>query len=195
MSDHIVKTIEDLSGQLRQQEDKVTQLKRTINDLCGLAGLPKRHPEADDATSVSLGAIRSDSFYGRPLATVIREYLQMRKAGAMGAASVNEIYDALTRGGYAFDTKDPDNAKRGLRASLSKNPAFHKVPTGDYGLTEWYPAAKEKPKEDDEAEAKEDGGGASVTPKTSPESPAQPTSQESGTTSTKPQVKIQREKL
>ena len=85
-------------------------------------------------------------------ASAVREILEMRKAGGLGAASVNEIYDMLVTGGFHFDAKDDENAKRSLRISLTKNSAlFHRVPNGQYGLLSWYPAVKTpKDKEPDE---------------------------------------------
>ena len=68
----------------------------------------------------------------------------------LDAATVAEIQSALNEGGYSFDTKDDENAKNGLRQSLRKNPVFHRIPSGEWGLLEWYPNAKiEKEKDDD----------------------------------------------
>ena len=62
----------------------------------------------------------------------------------MGPASVSEIYEAMLAGGYEFEAKDADNAKRGLRISLTKSSAtFTKLPQGKYGLREWYPTVKD----------------------------------------------------
>lgn len=106
---------------------------------------------------VAINAIRNDQFYGQPLATAIREFLQMRKAAGGGAASVKEIYDALVRGGFKFEARDDVNAQRGLRQSLTKNSiTFHKLPNGNYGLLEWYPNAKPaRPDRDEEDEAED----------------------------------------
>ena len=45
-------------------------------------------------------------------------------------------------GGYEFP-KRADNAKRSLKISMRKNRIFHRLPTGAYGLKEWYPSATE----------------------------------------------------
>jgi hypothetical protein len=143
MSEHIIKTIEDLATQIAEREAEVVRLKKTVNDLCRLANAEPKYGGNELETSGSSTALRSDQFYGRPLATVIREYLQIRRARGQGPASPNAIYDALVSGGYVFETKVEENAKRGLRESLTKNPIFHRLPNnGDYGLLEWYPNAK-----------------------------------------------------
>jgi hypothetical protein len=98
--------------------------------------------------------MRRDQFYGVPLATAIREYLQMRRASNLGPATVNDIHAALVSGGFVFETRNEANAKRALYISLGKNTLmFHKLPSGTdatavFGLKEWYPRTKEavKPK-------------------------------------------------
>jgi hypothetical protein len=143
MSEHIQKTIADLEEKLKQQLAEVSRSKRTINDLCEMAGLPARYADTEMKDATTVAAMRSDQFYGRPLATAVREYLEMRKASNLGPATVNAIYDALVEGGFKFETTIPENAKRNLRISLAKNTAvFHRLPNGDWGLLDWYPAAK-----------------------------------------------------
>jgi hypothetical protein len=57
---------------------------------------------------------------------------------------VDEIHQALLAGGYKFEAATEEIAKRGLRISLTKNShSFHKLPSGLYGLREWYPAIKD----------------------------------------------------
>ena len=138
----IVRSIDDLEGQ-------VTQKKRLANELCREYGRTPRYPDAEAPKSQSIALSGRDVFYGRPMATVVREFLEIRgpsNQGGLGAATVNEIYDAIVGGGFKFDTKDEANAKRSLRIALAKNTAtFHKVGGAGadaYGLTEWYPNAK-----------------------------------------------------
>jgi hypothetical protein len=133
----LVKAVEELEAQ-------ITQKKRLVNELCREFHQPVRYPDADAPKVSSSGHFGRDVFYGRPLATVMREVLEARgpsNRGGLGAATVTEIYDALAAGGFKFETKDEANAKRGLRIALAKNTAnFHRV--GDaYGLAEWYPVA------------------------------------------------------
>lgn len=161
VSEHVLRTVGDLEKTLKSKVDEVRQIKRMINDLCRMASLPLRYAVEEESDGMGqLGSIKPDSFYGRPLATVIREYLQMRRGSGQSAATVNEIHEALKLGGYEFETKDEDNAKRGLRASLSKNPIFHQLPNGQYGLSEWYPKAKKKQQE----EAQNEGSSKSEKP-------------------------------
>ena len=170
MTDHISKTIADLELRLATQQEEVSRLKRTINDLCSLDGRPPRYPDVEEKSNPTISSLRSDQFYGRPLATVVREFLEMRKTANLGPASVNEIYDTLIAGGFKFETSNELNAKRGLRVSLSKNSVtFHKLPNGEWGLLDWYPTAKlraqrsagEEPEgaeEEAEEEPETDGG-------------------------------------
>ena len=147
-------------AKLRELEVQVVETKKTINGMCKLAERPLLFPDADASSASLLNGFRSDQFYGQPLSTVARQILDARKASGLGAASVNEIYEAMVAGGYKFETSNVDNAKRVLRISLAKNSAtFHKLPNGEYGLRTWYPAIKDskaKAPPGDESEPEED---------------------------------------
>lgn len=141
MEEQLKQAIEVMERRLAEQVAKVASTKKLINELCAEAGEAPRY--TDVGTDAGSRRIRSDQFYGQPLSSAVREILEMRKAGGLGAASVNEIYDMLRTGGFHFDAKGDENAKRSLRISLTKNSAiFHRVPNGQYGLLSWYPAAK-----------------------------------------------------
>ncbi len=152
MSDEFASTIGTLKSHLQKQEEEVRATKRLINQLCLRGGNQALYPDADNESSTSIGSLRRDQFYGHPLSTAIRKYLEMRRT--LGPATVNDIYDALCAGGFTFEAKNDTNAKRSLYISLAKNSVtFHKLPgsTGDgavFGLLEWYPNAKS---EDDES--------------------------------------------
>ncbi len=144
---HIDQTIADLQRLLREQEEQVRGTKRTINSLLQMAGREPAYAESEiSGTERSIYNIPADKWYGQPLATAIREYLTMRRSAGQGPATVTEIHEALAQGGFAFDAKNDDYAKRGLRSSLTKNPVtFHRLPDGKrFGLTEWYPKARDK---------------------------------------------------
>ena len=156
--DDFAPAIDRLLADIRKREDEIAERKRMVNALCEMA---ERSPMFHDveAERISISAIKGDQFFGKPLQAAIRGYLLMRgdsSKGGMGAATVNEIYDALVSGGYEFDAKDALNAKRGLRISLTKNSAtFSRLRNGRYGLLVWYPTAKgqraEARKDDSEA--------------------------------------------
>ena len=133
-----------LQGKLKEQEQAVLETKRLMNTICRLHNEPPMFSDAElNTTSGPSLSIQSDQFYGQPLASGIRQILEMRKSINQGPATVNDIYDALKEGGYKFETKNDDNARRGLRISLMKNTAtFHKLPNGKFGLLEWYPGVK-----------------------------------------------------
>lgn len=162
MSDHIEKTLSEFQQQIKALEDELSHKKRVVNDLCEMAGRSIIYHDIEQS-SKSHGAIRRDQFYGKPLATAARDILELRDE----ALTVNEIFDTMIEGGYSFDAKNDDNAKRSLRISLSKNTAtFHKLPNGTFGLLEWYPSVKQnggkskgpvggEPEEDDDAMAEE----------------------------------------
>nr|WP_281720028.1 hypothetical protein [Nitrosomonas nitrosa] len=135
--------------EVNRLESELAEVKKTVNKLCGYAGRAALYQNIE-AQRAHSGAFRRDQFFGVPLATGVKQFLEMRgdpKAGGLGAATINEIYDALISGGYDFQTKNEDNAKRALRSSVSKNTAaFVRVGgSGDaaYGLKEWYPAVRD----------------------------------------------------
>ncbi len=141
---HAQKTIEDLQSQIAARDQENLKSKRAINAILESYNLPKVYPEEAEAAGI-VAPIRRGQYYGQALATAVRDILTRRHVAAHGAdpATINEIYDALSAGGYLFDTDDAENAKRGLRKSLGKNTAvFHKLPTPHWGLTEWYPNVK-----------------------------------------------------
>lgn len=140
MSEHADKMIAQAQEQLVAVEQKRIELRRFINQVRAFDGQPPLYADESNEPSAS-GPIRSDQFYGRALATVVREILDMRKVANAGAATVAEIYAAMLEGGYDFAASSEENAKRTLRISLTKNAVFHKLPNGRYGLSEWYPAA------------------------------------------------------
>ena len=160
MSDHFEQTIAELQKKLREQEQEVSKTKDMINRLCEFAGKPPLYAGSDVNVSVGISVIRSDQFYGQPLARAVRQVLEMRNVSGAGPASVKDIYEILKQGGYLFDTKSDLNAMRGLRVSLTKNAAlFHKLPNGQFGLVAWYPKIQARnkqelaPEDEDEQES------------------------------------------
>lgn len=145
MSKTVDQVISELAAEITSDEAALRKKKETVNTLCGAVGRPPAYA-LESASSVVPTQIRSDQFYGQPLAGSVRTILEMRRAQNLGAATIKEIFESLTKGGYEFDTKSDDIAQKSLRNSLAKNTAlFHKLPNGQFGLVSWYPNVK-KPK-------------------------------------------------
>jgi predicted deacylase len=153
--EHIEKTIEELKSKVIEKEKELNEAKKMANTLCQMFGKPPLYEISDQPTTVLTGHLHGDEYYGRPLATVITTILEARKIRGTGPASVKEVYDQMTAGGYQFETKDDNNAMRGMRISMAKNPKFHKLPSGKWGLTEWYPNVKVDKEKEAETEAEE----------------------------------------
>lgn len=135
----------ELQAEIRAQEAATAENKRFANKLCARMGMAALYAVVDPQEANVPLSIQADQFYGQPLAGAIRTILEMRRALKQGPASLTDIFSALVAGGYKFETKNEDNAKRGLRQSLTKNVAqFHKLPNGMFGLTEWYPKVKRR---------------------------------------------------
>lgn len=155
MSEHILKLIEELRAEVSQAEEATKPKKRLANQLCERAGIPVIYAGIDDEAMPGVsGAIRRNAFYGRPLSTCVREYLEMRFKLVVKEATLDDIYEALKDGGYDLKTSGPteEDQKRGVAITLGKNSqTFHKLPTGDYGLLAWYPNIKERRAKNGEA--------------------------------------------
>jgi hypothetical protein len=180
MSNHIEKTIEDLKSKLQEHEKKAIETKKLINQLSAYAGLPVPYQDADLQLSGGGMTVRRNAYFGRPLATCIREFLEMRKGAGHGPAALEAIFEALKEGGYDLETisaKGETEQKRGVAISMAKNTQnFLRLPTGDWGLVEWFPNVKKRKSADNagKTEGDEDeptsGGGDAPAPGSSPAS-------------------------
>jgi endonuclease III len=138
MSDAKQAVIDELLQKLSQQQAEMTKTKEAINMLRGLQGLEPMFADVIENVT-GPAATREDEFYKQPLATVVRTIMERRKTAGQSAASVDELFEAMKAGSYAFDVKDETEAKRGIAVSLSKNTVtFHRLPNGKYGLASWY---------------------------------------------------------
>jgi hypothetical protein len=124
--------------------EEVSKLKKTANMVADLAGQGPLYSDVEEE-SKAVGPTRADAYYGKPLATAVREYLEFRRQ----AVPVEDIQKGLEQGGFDFDAMDwPKGGRlRYLAISISKNTTvFHKLPNGMWGLNSWYPDATEKKK-------------------------------------------------
>src|SRR5688572_17639623 len=111
MSEYLRRAIEDLEKKLQNQLNEIAETKKAINVLCRQIGEPEKFSDVSPEKLSSLGNIRTDQFFHKPLMTAVREYLSLRGS----SATVNEIYDALCRGGFEFVGKNDSIRKRGLQ--------------------------------------------------------------------------------
>lgn len=164
--EYIKKTIEELKKVVAEKEAEMLEKKKMANDLCKMANLPPVYVIQEQTETTSVEQLRGDEYYGKALATVITLILESRKILGMGPATVREIFDQMKAGGYLFETKNDANSQRGIRISMRKNPKFHRLPTGKWGLLSWYPNIKESKKtdsnqttpEEDEAQSTQEEG-------------------------------------
>lgn len=152
MSEAIKATIAELQNQIRTWEQEIGDTKKVINSLAMRAGMSPVYADAELMSKASINSMRRDQFYGKTLTTALRELLSMRKVGGQGPATVNELFDGLLQGGFDHGSANDDNARRVIRITLTKNSGiFHRLPDDKtFGLTEWYPAIRNrKPKEEE----------------------------------------------
>lgn len=151
MSERLKAAIEEIEAQIKSKEAEIINpLKITVNQLCQLVGEPARYQidgtGAPGQPNTKTFNWRADQFFGRPLAQCVTEYLEAREtAGLERAASVDDIYEALSKGGYKFEgsSGNEENTKRAIKISLTKNTAqFAKIGDNLFGLKKWYPGAK-----------------------------------------------------
>lgn len=151
MKEAIKPALELLQGQMKPLEEQLALKKKLINALLESVNEPPMYADVSSSSSAATSSIRGDQYFGRPMATVVREILERRKALGMGAMPLHDLYDMMKTGGFEFSTKDEANAKTAVATTLGKNVAFIKVPnTGHWGLAEWYPGAKRNKTDDTE---------------------------------------------
>jgi len=137
MSDRLSGAVEELEAQLQEQLQEAGNTKKLINSLLKRMGQPERYTDAGDTT---IGPVRSDMYYGKPLATAITMVLER----VAHAASAADILKALEQGGFDFrPLKWSESMRlRNVAISMAKNTkAFHKLPNGTFGLVSWYDPA------------------------------------------------------
>jgi hypothetical protein len=148
MDDKVMSALEVLKERVARSEATTADLKRAANALAMAEGLPPIYTEIVDPSRASFG-LRADEFANQATpGAAARAFLKLRSQ----AASLDEIHDALIRGGFAFGEGVGDT-KAALRIALGKDANVHRLPNGAYGLLEWYPAKKRERQSADEAEA------------------------------------------
>jgi hypothetical protein len=137
-SERLKRMFADLMEEIGEREQQVVPLKRMANDLASQLG--EEPPFALDSSSPRVsGRIAPDAFasFSAP-SPAARKFLEMRKAAGGGAATVDEIFDALFQGGYPFDGDNKAVLKGGVKIALAKDKQVEMLPNGHYGLRSWY---------------------------------------------------------
>lgn len=143
MNEEFAPAIAALQKKLADLEEQGRAIKSSINTLCGVAGSPPLYVIEDAAQANDIGNIQADTFYGKTIGSAAREYLEMRRRASLGPASTREVFDALVKGGFQFETASDTNSLISLGSTMRKNSkTFHKLPNGKYGLLAWYPNAR-----------------------------------------------------
>jgi hypothetical protein len=145
MSNELQGAINVLVSRVEQKTQELAEIKRMINSLCREASQSPLYSDADLAVKGAAGlpSLDSDQFYGKTPTVAAREYLELRDK----AVSLDEILDALERGGFDFAAQKWNTGARlkNLGISLGKNSLiFHRLPSNTWGLTKWYPGVKGK---------------------------------------------------
>ena len=97
MSDEGDRLLAKAQEKLQNLEAEVIKTKEFINQLRAFEGQPPMFTDLTSGSDLSIGSIRGDQFYGRPLATVVAQILEMRKASGKGAIPIKELYATLSR--------------------------------------------------------------------------------------------------
>lgn len=156
--DRISAAIEALLSELDKQQQEVAETKKTINTLRRRNGEEALFTDVEIPGSVT-GTIHPSQFYGKPLSTAAREYLETRNRRA---CPIEDVMRAMVQGGFDFDAlgwKEADRL-RSLSISLAKNSSiFHRLPNGTFGLLAWYPDVEKKSAKGDrdKTQAKDSG--------------------------------------
>jgi len=131
---HIELVIADLEA-WRDQIDLAIQTLRHF----GAKG-PALPSSAPPGTSRANGnEIPNDAFFQMTLPDAAEKYLRLVKA----TKETPEIAEALTRGGLKSSAKNFTDI---VRTILSREDRFVRVPSGGWGLSEWYPAMRKEKK-------------------------------------------------
>jgi len=137
--------IEALKMEIAEKEAQLhaelLPLKTMVNGLCKRAGLEETYVLGETPSSGKKQVkIEEGQFFNKPLASCVSTFMELRDALSLPRpTNIDEIYDALVQGNYKFEGGGlPENSKRALKISLTKNTAqFCKV--GEkFALRKWY---------------------------------------------------------
>lgn len=133
------KRIADFRGEIERLDTAIEAIRKLVQPDSQTSTISVQVSDAftfKDNASASTKGVQPGDFFGKPQADAAREYL--KRLGR--AATVDDIFAALQRGGVKFTGKDP---KKNLYISLTMRKAiFVSVAPYTFGLWEFYPDAK-----------------------------------------------------
>jgi hypothetical protein len=130
---HIESTIADL----RAWRDQIDAAILTLEHFSAKgASLPSSAPPGAPRAN---GEVTNDAFFQMTVPDAAEKYLRIMKA----TKEIPEIAEALLRGGLKSSSK---NFSDMARTVLSRDERFVRVPSGGWGLSEWYPAMRKEKK-------------------------------------------------
>lgn len=124
--------------------------------------------ESIGATGVGMGSasesatIRADAFFGMSVPQAVKKYLGM--TGRV-PKSPQDITEALKRGGQE------QASYNNVYTALKRTPGVIKLPSGEWGLSDWYPNARKRGKGTEDAGEETDDATPPADDSTEPEPP------------------------
>lgn len=153
-NEKLASAVEALQEELVSKMQEVAETKKMINALRKRMGEEPLYMDVD--TPDAGGTTRPDMYYGKPLSTAARMFLERRKTACLA----DDIMKGLQAGGFDFSSlnwKENDRLRL-LAVTLGKNSqTFHRLPNGTVGLLEWYPTVVKKEKSEKEEGKAENG--------------------------------------
>lgn len=138
-SEQLASALDLINKKIAGAYETIRNLKNAANALAASEGNPAVYQDIveEGTQSTASRGIRPDQFTALPSpSTAARAYLEIRGKD-VGAATLDDIFDSLKKGGYAFDGNDSE-AKKGLSIALGKDGQVKRLSNGYYGLMSWY---------------------------------------------------------
>lgn len=120
------------AADLRAERRVLESLAKRLNyDLTGL-------DDSEEGAGPKQLSLKSDQFFGMTQTGAVAEFLRLKGK----PATMEEILASLKAGGLEITGKDP---KMNLYTQLLRaTKRFVKLPSGEFGLLEWYPGVYQK---------------------------------------------------
>src|SRR6266478_5040334 len=103
MDTAIQNAIDKIHAQIGVLEEQIIKKKEAINTLCEMEDEEPLYPDVGEVSKGTPLAFRPDQFFGKPMATAVKEILEQRWSRNLGAISLNELFDVMKSGGFDFD--------------------------------------------------------------------------------------------